>query len=114
MQQDIREADLYQEARALYRTLRAPGTGQVSDAEEVHVSPDGERAIFSGALMDKLEGTPSTRICLVEMASGNVRVLTFGPNIDRLPKFSPDGRLIAFLSDRRGTGEFQLYLLDPN
>jgi dipeptidyl aminopeptidase/acylaminoacyl peptidase len=112
MQEDIRETALYQEAKALYGALRVPGTGQISDAEEVHVSPDGKRAIFTGALMDKLEGTPSTRICQVELASGDVRVLTFGPNIDRLPKFSPDGRLIAFLSDRHRTGEFQLYLLD--
>ena len=30
-----------------------------------------------------------------------------------MPKFSADGRHIAFLSDRRKPGDFQLYLLDP-
>ena len=113
MKRDIRETPSYREAEALYRTLRQPGTGQISDAAEVHVSPDGKHAVFAGTLMDKLEGAPPTRICLTELATGNTRVLTFGPNVDRLPKFSPDGRHIAFLSDRHKAGDFQLYLLDP-
>src|SRR5205807_1686910 len=61
----------------------------------------------------RLEGSPPTRICLTQLATGETRVLTFGPNSDRSPKFSPDGRHIAFLSDRLKAGDFQLYLLDP-
>jgi dipeptidyl aminopeptidase/acylaminoacyl peptidase len=113
IRQDLRETALFREAEALYKALRQPGTGQISDAAEVHVSPDGNRAVFAGAIMDKLEGTPSTRVCLVDLLSGDTRVLTFGPNTDRLPKYSPDGRWVAFLSDRHNAGDFQLYLLDP-
>lgn len=113
MQKDIRATDLYREAEAMYLALRRPGTGQISDAAEVHVSPDGTHAVFAGTLTDKLEGTPATRICMVDLASGETRVLTFGPNRDRLPKFSPDSKHIAFLSDRHKAGDFQLYLLDP-
>jgi dipeptidyl aminopeptidase/acylaminoacyl peptidase len=112
MQKDLRESELYREAEALYTGVRRPGTGQISDAAEVNASPDGRYAVFSGTIVDKLEGTPPTRICQVELASGDIRVLTFGPNTDRLPKFSPDGRHIAFLSDRAKDGDFQLYLLD--
>src|SRR5262249_2351008 len=54
-----------------------------------------------------------TRICVAELETGATRVLTFGPNTDRLPKFSPDGATVAFLSDRRKKGDFQLHLLDP-
>jgi dipeptidyl aminopeptidase/acylaminoacyl peptidase len=39
--------------------------------------------------------------------------LSFGPNTDRLPIYSPDGRRVAFLSDRLNVGNFRLYLLDP-
>lgn len=113
MHKDIRETALYREAEALCTMLRQPGTGQISDAVEVHASPDGKQAVFAGALMEKLEGMPPTRICQVDLSSGETRVLTFGPNADRLPKYSPDGRQIAFLSDRRKAGDFQLYLLDP-
>lgn len=113
MQKDIRDTALYREIQALYQSLRQPITGQISDAAEVHVSPDGKHAVFAGTRMDTLEGVPPTRICQLDLASGDTRVLTFGPHTDRLPKYSPDGRQIAFLSDRHKAGDFQLYLLDP-
>ena len=100
MQKDIRATDLYREIEALTRALRQPGSGQVTEATEVHASPDGKQAVFAGAIVDKLEGTPPTRICQIDLASGSTHVLTFGPNTDRLPKYSPDGRQVAFLSDR--------------
>jgi dipeptidyl aminopeptidase/acylaminoacyl peptidase len=114
MQRDLRGTALYREAETLYRTLRQPGTGQISDASEIHASSDGSRAVFAGAFMDKLEGSPFTRICQVDFVSGETRVLTSGPNTDRLPKYSPDGSQIAFLSDRHRAGDAQLYLIDPS
>jgi dipeptidyl aminopeptidase/acylaminoacyl peptidase len=113
MNTDLRETSLFDEAKALYTAAGQPGTGRISDAAEASVSRDGERVVFSGTLTDALEGTPKARICLTDLASGDMRVLTFGPNSDRSPKFSPDGRHVAFLSDRVKGGDFQLYLLDP-
>lgn len=112
MQKDIRETELYREAEDLYRRLRQPGTGQISDAAEVHVSPDGEAAVFAGTIVDELDGSPPSRICRIDLESRDVRVLTFGPNTDRSPRYSPDGRHVAFLSDRHRVGDFQLHLLD--
>ena len=113
MKKDIGETTLFREAESLYRTLLRPGTGQVSDATELHVSSDGRGAVFAGTLVDALEDTPPTRICQIDLPTGTIRVLTFGPNADRLPKYSPNGRCIAFLSDRHKAGDWQLYLLDP-
>jgi len=112
MQRDIRQTPLYREAESIHSAIRRPGTGQISDASEVNVSPDGGSVVFSGTLMEKLEGIPSTRICMTSLGDGDTRVLSFGPNSDRLPKFSPDGQQIAFLSDRHESGDYQLYLLD--
>lgn len=113
MKKDIRDTALYQHTETLFRTLRQPGTGKISDAAEVHVSPCGNRAVFAGTIVDKLEGIPPTRICSVDLKTGDTTVLTSGPNVDRLPKYSPDGQQIAFLSDRHKVGDFQLYLLNP-
>jgi len=112
-QRDLRETPFYRDAEALYRAVRQPGSGQISDASEIHICADGTHGVFSGVIMDELEGATPTRICKVDLVSGETTVLTFGPNTDRLPKFSPDGRFIAFPSDRKRKGDFQLYLLDP-
>ena len=114
MYRDIRDTPLYCEAAQLFSNLRAPGTGQISDSAEVHVSADGASAVFAGAFLDKLEGAPQTRICHADLQTGHIRILTFGPNTDHLPKFSPEGRQVAFLSDRHASGDFQLYLLDSH
>jgi dipeptidyl aminopeptidase/acylaminoacyl peptidase len=111
VQRDIRETSLFRDAEALYQASRRPGTGQISDAAELSAS--GSQAVFAGTLVDSLDGTQQTRICLSDLVTGEIRVLTFGPNIDRLPKFSPDGRCVAYLSDRHRPSDFQLYLLEP-
>lgn len=113
MQKDIRETASFREAEALYRSLRQPGTGQVSDAGDVHASPDGRQVLFTGIILDVLKGSLPSRICQTDLATGSTDVLTFGPNEDRLPKYSPSGEHIAFLSDRHKAGDFQLYLLNP-
>lgn len=113
MKRDMRDTPLYQEAELLLHTLRAPGTGQISDAAELNVAPNGSRAVFAGTILDRLSGLPPTRICEIDLSTGATRVLTFGPNTDRMPRYSPDGQRIAFLSDRGNVGDFQLYILDP-
>ena len=96
----------------LYANVRQPGSGQISDAAELNACSDGATAVFSGTTLDNFDDAPPTRICKIDLASGDTRVLSFGPNTDRLPKYSPDGRQIAFLSDRARKNDFQLYLLD--
>jgi len=110
-QRDLRETALYREAESIFKALRRPGSGAISDAAEV--SAHGNQAVFTGSLSEGLSGSPPTRICLTDLTTGDTRVMTFGPNADRSPKFAPSGRHIAFLSDRHKAGDFQLYLLDP-
>ncbi len=113
MQQDIRKEPQYRDAESLYRQFRQPGSGLIFDAIEAHVASHGMHVVFAGSLAESLEGTPPTRLCLTDLTDGGTRVLTFGPHVDRSPKYSPDGKLIAFLSDRHRPGDFQPYLLDP-
>lgn len=108
---DIRKTALYAEVEEIYRTIYKPGGGRVVNGAEPRVSPDGRLVAFSGVMLEKLDGAPTTRICLLDRHTG-LRVVTFGPGTDCSPAFSPDGRTVAFRSDRERLGDFQVYLLD--
>jgi Tol biopolymer transport system component len=66
------------------------------------VSPDGRTLIFD--LLGDLYTMP--------IAGGKATRLTHGLAWDATPRFSPDGRLIAYTSDRSGT--IQLWVIRPD
>src|SRR5436309_679686 len=108
---DIRDTTAYQEMAAHFGRLYGPSLGRISGASDPAISPAGDVIAFTGTLREKLEGTPGSRIAIATVADGSVDVVTTGPNSDRLPKWSPDGKTLAFLSDRDEKGVHQVYLL---
>jgi dipeptidyl aminopeptidase/acylaminoacyl peptidase len=112
MERDMRDTDLWREIEKHFMRLYSPAFGKISGAAEVCASPDGAWVAFTGFTWDKLEGRPESRISLVEVADGRLEQVTAGPGEDRLPRWSPDGSYLAFLSDRVERGRHQLYLLE--
>jgi len=118
MHTDFRNHPLFKAAEDLTRAWLRPGTGQASTLGQLMASPDGRQAAAAAAICDALEGlsgregTSSTRIALVDLGSGEIEILTHGPRSDHSPKWSPDGRSIAFLSDREQAHINRLRILD--
>jgi dipeptidyl aminopeptidase/acylaminoacyl peptidase len=110
-QRDIRDTELYKEVENFYGALHAPGTDSITDAAEVSVSADGTRLAFTGTVYSDLVRSPQTRVCLLEIGTGDLSIVPSSNGSDRTPRFSPQNRL-AFLSDRTEKGNFQLYLAD--
>ncbi len=83
------------------RDLARPRWATVSKMiTDMDVSPDGKRAVF----------TARGNVFTVPAKEGSIRDLTHTPGIrEKYSAWSPDGRWIAYLSDR--TGEDELYLM---
>jgi dipeptidyl aminopeptidase/acylaminoacyl peptidase len=106
--QNIRGSAAYQEAERFLAEALAAGLGEIFDLTDLAVSPDGGRLVATGSSIEKLEGLPQQRICLVDLATGTLTSLTDGAHRDRLPRWSPNGTRIAFLSDAAKPYDFQL------
>jgi dipeptidyl aminopeptidase/acylaminoacyl peptidase len=109
---DLRGEPLYEQSRALARAFHQPGADCPVDALEVSASPCGRWAGLTGVIFRDLDSPPTQRALIVDLASGEMRRLPHAGNSDRCPRWSPDGRWIAFLSDRGEAGNFQLYRID--
>src|SRR4051794_15045745 len=98
MEPDVRDTPLYEHVSDLYRRLNEP-FGEVAGATDLSASPDGRRVAFTGTKRDSVETDPYTRVCVADLDTGTVDEVTAGPHDDRMPRWSPDGGTIAFLSD---------------
>ncbi len=80
---------------------------------EARISPDGLAVVYEvGAALAGADADAGTHLWLVETAGGTPRQLTYGSGKDTAAAWSPDGRTIAFLSDRGDAGAGKrLYLL---
>jgi dipeptidyl aminopeptidase/acylaminoacyl peptidase len=77
--------------------------------EELAGSPDGRTVACTVQSIDADKDDAISCLWLVPVQEGSARQLTRGPGHDQAPRWSPDGRQLAFLSDRSGTA--QVYLL---
>src|SRR6266508_1150860 len=66
------------------------------------LSPDGKWVAYTVATPSLQDNRNVSRVWVVEVATGKSRQLTGGPGSDRQPRWSPDGKTLAFISTREG------------
>jgi tricorn protease len=80
-------------------TMRSEYVSVADKIQDADISPDGERAVFQAR----------GDIFTVPAKEGDARNLTnSSASNERYPRWSPDGRWVAYLSDRTGEDEFYI------
>ena len=80
----------------------------VSDPQ---ISPDGEHTLFCVQRVDEKTEKKSNNLWLAATKTGDPRQFTYGDQVDRHPRWSPDGQEIAFLSNRKDEKQEQLWII---
>lgn len=75
------------------------------------LSPDGRWAVVPVTTYDMEKSKGSSDLWLVPTKPGRARQLTSGEPNDSSPRWSPDGRLVAFVSKRGDDKEPQIYVI---
>ena len=77
----------------------------VSDPQ---LSPDGKWVAYTVSTPSLQDNRNVSRVWVAEVATGKSRQLTGGPGSDRQPRWSPDGKTLAFISTREGGAQVWL------
>jgi dipeptidyl aminopeptidase/acylaminoacyl peptidase/TolA-binding protein len=92
------------------RPLKVDDLFALREVGNPQISPDGSSVVFTLRSTDPAKDKSDTDIYRIPMAGGEAVRLTTSPKPETHPRFSPDGRQIAFLSGREGK-KSQVWLL---
>ncbi|MFA6456905.1 MAG: DPP IV N-terminal domain-containing protein, partial [Bacteroidota bacterium] len=92
------------------RALQLSDLFAIQRVSDPQLSPDGKAVAFVVGAVDKDANRTNSDIWLIPTAGGDPKQLTNAPKADRHPRWSPDGKWIAFESNRNGS--LQIYIIN--
>ena len=84
----------------------------VKTVSDPQISPDGKRVVYVVSEIDREANKSNSSLWGVPLAGGTPRRLTTSPGANNHPRWSPDGKNIAFVSSRSGSSQIWLLPAD--
>lgn len=93
------------------RPISAQDLYRLNIITDLELSPNGDYVVFSVQEVDQDSEKKYANLWITPTNGGQPYQFTFGKQVDSKPHWSPDGKTIAFLSNRQDEKQAQIYLL---
>lgn len=94
------------------RPIRTSDIFRLSSVSDVRVSPDGAWVAYVVTKVDSAKNKRNSDIWMTSWDGQQSIQLTFSPDGESQPRWSPDGKYLSFVSSRQGAANSQIWLLD--
>jgi len=85
---------------------------QMESVSNPQIAPDGSAVVFARGFVDIMKDQNASNLWIIDSKGERLRQLTDGTWRDSSPVWSPDGKRIAFLSDRSGSTQIHVMWAD--